>query len=928
MKQKVVFILYFYLLNFCFALTGAKYLIIAPDNYVSSVQPLANWKTKKGVKAKVVPLSVTGSTTSQIKNYILNAYNTWQIRPEYILIVGTSSVVPAPASSDDNYADMTGNYRIELSIGRLPCTSTAQCDNMVNKILTYERTPSMVDSTWFLKGTIIVREDGQTPPDDVYWENARYIANFWRNFQYTQIDTFSRLRGQSSTNVTNAINDGRMFVVYRGEAVTNWWTPFAITPGNLSNGSKTPIVVSSTCQTMSVSDNNYLGNTFMNAGSASAPKGAVAFFGTTVVATGSNLALNRGTVAKGFFKAICDERNWILGDAAKRGKFIIDSIQPPNYTTTRYSEWELFGDPELNLWTTSPARIVATYDTAIEPRPQTFSVSVRQGTSPWNRALVCLMMDTLIYTSTYTNSSGIASFNINPSIPGTMLVTVTGNNVIPYEGVVSVRHGVINHDVGVLSIIEPLGMIAPGTNVIPKVKVQNFGINPDSFSVVFRIGAVYNQTVSTAILGADDTMTVSFPTWTAEFGNYPITTFTLLNNDQYHANDSAYGSVNVAFQSDVGVDAIVSPDSIHPRNVVLIPTARIKNYGGSAQTNFTVTCSIIGTNNTIKYSDTQTVSYLASEDTLRVTFAGWTPTVSELYTVKMKTNLSGDQNTGNDTKTKVLRINAFCLSEGFNSAMFPPPGWQCNIVLGSYNWERRTYNSNPDCTPYEGGVMASYPSHTAATGSMARLISPPITLSTTTVGCSLKFVMFHDNQFSGSGNGPDSVKIEYSIDGINFYRVAAFRRYEPVNGWQEHSVYLGIFTGTIYIGFLAFSEYGDNINIDYVRMVTESAITEQELNTMRFPLVTALNVVKPNPIANRLANILFSISEPTHVLLNIYDISGKLIKTLANTQLASGNYNYIWNGNTEQNQAVAKGVYFYSLETPKQNFTKKLIFIR
>jgi hypothetical protein len=66
MKQKVLFILFFYIANFCFALTGAKYLIIAPDSYVSALQPLADWKTKKGVKAMIAPLSVTGSSTSQI----------------------------------------------------------------------------------------------------------------------------------------------------------------------------------------------------------------------------------------------------------------------------------------------------------------------------------------------------------------------------------------------------------------------------------------------------------------------------------------------------------------------------------------------------------------------------------------------------------------------------------------------------------------------------------------------------------------------------------------------------------------------------------------------------------------------------------------------------------------------------------------------
>jgi hypothetical protein len=922
MKYKAAFFLLFYIINLSFALTGAKYLIIAPDNYVSSVQPLADWKTKKGVKAKIAPLSVTGNSASQIKTYILNAYNNWEIRPEYILLAGFGSVVPVSGISDDYYANISGGYQIELSIGRLPCTTVDQCNMLVAKILGYERTPYMGDTLWFRKGTTLVNEDN--PPDLYYQADCRYIRNLMLSSGFIQTDSFISTSGHNSTNVMNAINDGRTYVVYRGQAVTNWWSPFNnVNPSNLTNGFKLPVVVSGTCATMSLSTTGYQGDRFLIAGTAQNPKGAVAYFGTTDVS--SHVSRPRSIVSKGFFQAVFTERNWILGNAAKRAKFIMDSILP---NQTRYQEWNLFGDPELNLWTKSPTRIVAIYDTAIEPRLQTFSVSVRQGTSPYTGALVCLMMDTLIYTSTYTNSSGVASFNINPSIPGTMLVTVTGHNIIPYEGTVSVRHGVISHDVGVLSIIEPLGIIFPGTNVIPKVKVQNFGINPDSFSVVFRIGAVYNQTVSTPILGADDTMTVSFPTWITEFGDYPVTAFTLLNNDQYHANDSAYGNVNVAFQSDVGVDAIVSPDSIQPLNVVLIPTARIKNYGGLVQTNFTVTCSIIGANNAIKYSDIQTVSYLTSLDTIRVTFTGWTPTVSELCTVKMRTNLSGDQNTGNDTKIKSLRIDACCLSEGFNSEIFPPLGWQSIIVQGSYNWERRTYNSNPACTPYEGGVMASYPSHTAATGSMARLISPSITLSTTTVGCSLKFVMYHDNQFSGGGNGPDSVKIEYSTDGTNFYRVAAFRRYEPVSGWQDHAVYLGSFSGMIYISFLVFSEYGDNINIDYVRMLTESAITEQELNLMRVPLVTALNVVKPNPIANRLANISFSISEPIHVLLNIYDVSGKLIKTLANTQLVSGNYHYIWNGNDEQNRAVAKGVYFYSLETPKQNFTRKMIFVR
>jgi hypothetical protein len=65
--------------------TGARYLIITPDAYFDILQPLAQWKTQKGMKAKIVTLSETGSDSTQIRNYIMNAYNTWSIQPEYLL---------------------------------------------------------------------------------------------------------------------------------------------------------------------------------------------------------------------------------------------------------------------------------------------------------------------------------------------------------------------------------------------------------------------------------------------------------------------------------------------------------------------------------------------------------------------------------------------------------------------------------------------------------------------------------------------------------------------------------------------------------------------------------------------------------------------------------------------------------------------------
>jgi hypothetical protein len=141
-RKRFVLSLILIIVSWCVAFDGARYLIIAPDNYVSSVQPLADWKTKKGVKAIVVSTSVTGSSNTQIKNYIVNAYNTWRIKPEYILLIGAGNVLASwnlgsQVYSDDPYADISGNLLIELSIGRLPCTSVSQCQNIVNKIISY-----------------------------------------------------------------------------------------------------------------------------------------------------------------------------------------------------------------------------------------------------------------------------------------------------------------------------------------------------------------------------------------------------------------------------------------------------------------------------------------------------------------------------------------------------------------------------------------------------------------------------------------------------------------------------------------------------------------------------------------------------------------------------------------------------------------------
>jgi hypothetical protein len=928
-KKILGIFLFFYIVNFCLGQTGARYLIFAPDSYVETLRPLAEWKTQKGIKTRIVPLSVSGNSASQIKNYILNGYNNWELRPEYILLAGHGSVVPYSGSSDDYFGDMTGDYKIELSVGRFPVTSVDQLANVVNKTLNYERYPYIEDSVWFKKGMTIIDEDysGYPPtqyPDTEYWENARYCYTRWLDNHFVHVDSFSRNRGNNATNVINGINDGRSYIVYRGQTVGNWGSPFSVDPQSTTNGYKLPIIVSATCATSSLYYNEYQGNRFINAGTATNPKGAVGFFATTVTAVGSGLAQQRGTVAKGFHRALFDERIYTMGDAAKRAKFLLDSIRPPGFSQTRYTEWQLLGDPSLQMWTDRPVCLTAVYDSVIYSVPQNFIVNIRTGTYPVPGASVCIMMDSTIYQHAYTNSSGEVTFVIHPQVTGIMSVTVTAHNMIPYQGNVRINSGNFDHDIGLTAIIEPIGNIAAGTNVIPRVKVKNYGANTDTFSTTIIIGSDYNATDSFQILSSGDTNIISLPNWTAIAGTHQVTAFVCSDNDEYSGNDTIHTIINVLSPNDVGVDAIISPDSSVMLNQMVTPRVRIKNYGTANQINFPVVCSIISENGTVRYTDTQIISTLIGGDTVIVSFNNWTSNIAEQCTVKVRTNLVADQNPNNDVQSRVVQVVMMMIAEGFNNASFPPNGWQAQIVTGSQNWEWASSGTQPTCTPYEGLGMITYQSWFASSGSSARLITPMIPVNGT-IRCSLKFAMLHDNGYASYN---DQVQVQTSLNGINFNPVETFYRYAPSESWTEHTIYLGEFTSNFYIGFHAVSAYGNNMYLDYIRLFSPTALNEIENITLPTMTMTSLYAPKPNPIVNGIVYFSFNLAEPAQVLMRVYDASGKLVKTLLNTQMSSGMHSLNWNCNDNSNQKIGEGVYFYTLETPKEKLTKKLVLTR
>lgn len=136
---------------------GCELLIITHPNFEDAANKLASWKIRRGIFTQVVTTNVTGSTSAEIEAYIDNAYSTWSPAPEYLLFFGDAEFVPTcyrtyhpsggnqdTIGTDFYYADFdeVADYIAEFGYGRLSVDSVAQANTLVERIISYERTPT------------------------------------------------------------------------------------------------------------------------------------------------------------------------------------------------------------------------------------------------------------------------------------------------------------------------------------------------------------------------------------------------------------------------------------------------------------------------------------------------------------------------------------------------------------------------------------------------------------------------------------------------------------------------------------------------------------------------------------------------------------------------------------------------------------------
>ncbi len=93
------------------------------------------------------------------------------------------------------------------------------------------------------------------------------------------------------------------------------------------------------------------------------------------------------------------------------------------------------------------------------------------------------------------------------------------------------------------------------------------------------------------------------------------------------------------------------------------------------------------------------------------------------------------------------------------------------------------------------------------------------------------------------------------------------------------------------------------------------------------PKTFALNQNYPNPF-NPATTIAFDLPLSSRVTLEVFDITGRLVRTLVDGQMPAGRHRVIWDGRGEAGQPVASGVYLYRLQAGDFVQTRKMVLMQ
>ena len=456
-------------------LPWGEYLIIADDNLAESFEPLAQWKTWKGIQARIVNMSYITDMYSgvddaqKLRNFLFDIYQSNP--PTYILLAGDTPGVPhrncyataegytdnpaadlyyqdmndtAPGvdawnlDGDGTWGELNGDdnldYHPDYILGRASVETAAEADIFVSKVLAWENAPDTADwytSMGFTTGILwsspyCPGSAGKEKVDTLYTPSTWDITKLYQDTG-TQSYTATMAMLNTGMQLVNHAGHGSEGSVSIGTAYLDNSDFMSLT--NISERGRPTIWNTIAC----LSGSFDTGTCFAEAWIRSPGGGGFCIMNTRY---GWGEPAEPGgqwsdLVDQEFFAKFFTEDMYNLGVAYMMAKDEFISLIP---TDTHY-DWiakssTLFGDPELPMYSAVPAEI-QTGSVFVSEGCTDVQISVTSLGSPLEDARVCLLQgtwdDPVTYAVGLTDGSGTVTLTwpeMMPANPDSVRITV------------------------------------------------------------------------------------------------------------------------------------------------------------------------------------------------------------------------------------------------------------------------------------------------------------------------------------------------------------------------------------------------------------------------------------------------------------------------------------------------------------------------
>jgi hypothetical protein len=88
-----------------------------------------------------------------------------------------------------------------------------------------------------------------------------------------------------------------------------------------------------------------------------------------------------------------------------------------------------------------------------------------------------------------------------------------------------------------------------------------------------------------------------------------------------------------------------------------------------------------------------------------------------------------------------------------------------------------------------------------------------------------------------------------------------------------------------------------------------------------------LGIPYPNPL-NGSVSIPYSLEKSGETSLQIYDLSGKLVRTLVDQMKEPGHYSLIWDGRNDRGENLASGIFYVQLKSQNVSRSRKIVLLK